>query len=78
MHVIIGLLIVGSTFLLAFDFVTDKFEGFFNLYSLILLSGVPVGLAIISYRFSLLGSALRGLSRSLRDQPTKERERLAQ
>jgi len=78
MHVIIGLLLVGSTFLLAFDFVTDQFEGFLNLYSLILLSGVPVGLAIISYRFSLLGSALRGFWRSLRDQPTKERERLAQ
>jgi len=78
MHVLIGLLLVGSTFLLAFDFVTDQFEGFFNLYSLILLAGVPVGLAIISYRFSLIASALRGFWRSLRYQPTQERARLAQ
>jgi chemotaxis protein MotA len=77
MHVIIGLLIVASTFMLAFDFVTDTFDGFLNLYSLILLAGVPVGLAIMSYRFSLLASALRGLWRSLRDQPTKERARLS-
>ena len=76
MHVVIGLLIVAGTFLLAVDFVTDSFQGFLNLYSLILLAGVPVGLAIMSYRFSLLASALRGLWRSLRDQPTQEREAL--
>ena len=77
MHVIVGLLFVGGTFFIALDYASDQFNGFFNMYSIILLSGIPVGLAMISYRFSVLLSALRGLKRALTDQPTKEREQIA-
>lgn len=76
MHVIVGLLIVAGSFLLALDHVTADFDGFFNLYSAILLTGVPIGLAVISFRFSILWSALRGLKRSLTDSPSKEREEM--
>jgi chemotaxis protein MotA len=77
MHVLIGLLSVSATFLLAIDYVSDQFDGFFNMYSAILLLGVPIGLAITSFRFSVLWSALRGLKRSLSDHPNRERERIA-
>ena len=73
MHVLIGLLTVGGTFFLAIDYVSDKFDGFFNLYSIILLTGVPLGLAMISFRFSVIASAFKGLRRSFVDQPTKHR-----
>ena len=76
MHVLVGLIIVGGSFLLALDHVTADFNGFLNLYSMILLVGVPIGLAVISFRFSILWSALRGLKRSLTDSPNKEREQL--
>jgi chemotaxis protein MotA len=76
MHVIVGLLIVVGSFLLAVDHVTAEFNGFLNLYSIILLCGVPVGLAVVSFRFSILWSALKGLKRSLTDSPNKERVEL--
>ncbi len=77
MHVLIGLLVVGGTFLLSLEYVSDNFDGFLNLYSAVLLAGMPVGLAIISYRFSLLASAFRGFGRALTYRPTQEREELA-
>jgi len=77
MHVLIGLLVVGGTFLLSLDYAADDFDGFLNMYSAILLAGMPLGLAVISYRFSQIGAALRGLGRALRYQPTREREELA-
>lgn len=76
MHVIVGLLIVAGSFFLALDHVSAEFNGFLNLYSLILLLGVPVGLAVISFRFSILWTAFRGLKRSLTDSPNREREEL--
>lgn len=77
MHLIVGLLIVAGSFLFALDHVSADFDGFFNLYSAILLAGVPVGLAVMSFRFSVLWSALRGLRRSLTDSPNRDRERMA-
>ena len=76
MHVIVGLLIVIGSFLLSLDHVTADFNGFLNFYSMILLVGVPIGLAVISFRFSILWSALRGLKRSLTDSPNRERDEM--
>lgn len=64
MHVILGALMVVGSFLLAFRFMEDEFQGFFNLYSLVLLIGVPIGLAIATHPFRTIGSALRGLLRA--------------
>ena len=77
MHIVFGILIVAGSFLLSMNYMTAEFSGFFNMYSLILLAGVPVGLALISFRFSTLASAGRGLARALTSNPRKERERLA-
>lgn len=77
MHVIVGILIVVGTFMLSLQYAGEDFSGFYNKYSAILLAGMPIGLAILSFRFSILWSALRGLGRSLVGNPRKERERLA-
>jgi chemotaxis protein MotA len=77
MHVIIGILVVAGSFLLALQYADAEFQGFYNPYSAILLAGVPIGLAILSYRFSILWGALKGLGRALVGNPGKERERLA-
>lgn len=77
MHVIIGALIVVGTFMLAMQYMTMEFDGFFNMYSLILLGGIPIGLMVLTYRFSTLADAFRGLYKSLLHNPRKERERLA-
>ena len=76
MHVIVGILVVIGSFLLSLDHVTADFNGFFNLYSMILLTGVPIGLALMSFRFSVLWSALGGLKRSLTDSPNRDREEM--
>lgn len=77
MHVIVGILVVAGSFLLSLEYANAEFQGFYNAYSAILLAGVPIGLALLSFRFSVLWSALRGLWRALTNNPTKERERLA-
>ena len=77
MHVIIGALIVAGSFLLAMQYMTMEFDGFFNLPSAILLGAVPIGLAILTYRFSTLGRAVRGVVRTIGASPDRERERLA-
>ena len=63
MHVIIGALVVVGTFLWAMQYMTMEFDGFLNVYSGILLGGVPIGLTILTFRFSSLGQAIRGLFR---------------
>ncbi len=78
MHVIIGALIVVGTFLLALQYMTMEFDGFLNVYSAILLGGVPIGLTILTYRFATLGQAVRGLVRTLFSNPARDRKRLAQ
>jgi chemotaxis protein MotA len=77
MHIVIGALIVAGTFLLAFQYMTNEFDGFFNVYSAILLGGVPIGLTILTYRFATLWAALKGLGRTLILNPSRERERIA-
>lgn len=77
MHVIIGALIVAGTFLLAMQYMTMEFDGFLNVYSAVLLGGVPIGLAIVTFRFATLGRALRGLARTIGSNPERERQRLA-
>ena len=78
MHVIIGALIVVGTFLWAMQYMTMEFDGFLNLYSGILLGGVPIGLTILTYRFASLGQAIRGFFRTLTHRPERDRQRLAQ
>lgn len=76
MHVIIGALIIAGSFLAAFQYISMDFSGFFHLYAAILLAGVPIGLAILTYRFSTLGQAIRGLWLGATRNPVSERERL--
>lgn len=78
MHVIIGALIVVGTFLWAMQYMTMEFDGFLNLYSAILLVGVPLGLTIVTYRFASLGQAVRGFISTLTHSPERDRQRLAQ
>lgn len=76
MHVLIGALIIIGSFLAAFQYISMDFDGFFHLYAFILLAGVPVGLGVLTYRFSTIGTALRGLWHSLVNNPRAERQRL--
>ncbi len=78
MHVIIGALIVVGTFLLAMQYMTMEFDGFLNVYSSILLGGVPIGLMIVTYRFSTIWQAIRGFFKTLMHNPERDRKRLAQ
>ncbi len=78
MHVIIGALIVVGTFLWAMQYMSVEFDGFLNLYSAILLGGVPLGLTIVTFRFASLGQAVRGLFRTMFHNPDRDRRRLAQ
>lgn len=77
MHVILGALIVAGTFLLAMNYITADFNGFWNLYSFILLLGIPIGLTLISYQFGQIGRGFRGLWRALSHNPRRDRERIA-
>lgn len=76
MHVLIGALIILGSFLLAFQYMSMDFDGFLNYYALILLAGTPLGLAVMTYRFSTLGRAIKALGMGLFKNPTKERKRL--
>ena len=78
MHILLGALIVAGSFLLSMNYITDEFQGFWNMYSLILLAGVPVGLTLIAFQFSMIGKAFKGLGRSISKNQRRERERLAQ
>lgn len=78
MHVIIGALIVAGTFLWAMQYMSLEFDGFLNLYSGILLGGVPIGLTILTFRFASLAQAARGFVRTLGQSPERDRRRLAQ
>lgn len=77
MHVIIGALIVVGTFLLSMQYMTMEFDGFLNVYSGILLGGVPIGLMIVTYRFSTIGQAIRGFFKTLMHNPERDRKRIA-
>lgn len=78
MHVIIGALIVVGTFLWSMQYMSMEFDGFLNIYSSILLFGVPIGLTILTFRFASLGQAIRGLFRTLTHSPERDRRRIAQ
>ncbi|MFW5968519.1 MAG: motility protein A [Persicimonas sp.] len=77
MHVIIGAFIVAGSFLWASQYFSMDFDGFVSIYALILLLGVPLGLTVLTYRFSTLWMALKGLFGALFERPESERERLA-
>ncbi len=78
MHVLIGAMIIVASFLLAFRYMSMDFDGFLNYYALILLGGTPLGLAIMTYRFSTLGRAIKALGHGLINNPMRERRRLAE
>ena len=60
MHIVIGALLVAGTFFWAMQHMSSDFQGFWNAYSFILLLGVPIGLAVFTYRFRTLGSGFKG------------------
>ncbi len=76
MHIIVGILIIVASFLLAGRYMGDEFSGFFNVYSAILLTGVPVGLTILIHRWHTLRGVFSGLRRVLGADPEAERARL--
>lgn len=76
MHLIIGILVVAGTFLLSIEYMSSEFDGFLNIYSAILLGGVPIGLVLMSYRFSTIGNAFTGFFKALFANPTRERYQL--
>ena len=78
MHFILGLIVVIGTFVISLKYANEEFSGFYNTYSLILLIGMPIGLAIMSYHFGMLFSALKGLKRAIFEKPTQQKERLKQ
>ncbi|MFP4599693.1 MAG: motility protein A [Persicimonas sp.] len=78
MHVIIGALVIAGSFLWATSYFSMDFDGFLSRYALILLIGVPIGLTLVTYRFSALWEAIKGLSSAVFHQPERERERLAE
>jgi chemotaxis protein MotA len=77
MHILIGALLIVGSFLGSMQYFSMDFDGFYNLSSLILLLGVPIGLMFLTYPFSTLGEAARGLVATLTRRPQQERERLA-
>lgn len=77
MHVLIGALIVAATFLMAMQYMSLEFDGFFNVYSAILLGGVPIGLVLMSYRFGTIGLAVRGFFEALFKNPSRDRDAMA-
>lgn len=78
MHVILGALIVAGTFLLSMQYMSMEFDGFLNIYSAVLLGGVPIGLTILIYRFSTLAQAARGFWKTVIGNPDRDRRRIAQ
>lgn len=78
MHVLIGALLIAGSFLAAFQYISMDFDGFFHLYAAILLAGVPVGLGILTYRFTTIGQAFRGLWYSMFKNPRTARQRLVE
>ena len=78
MHVLIGALVIIGSFLAAFQYISMDFDGFFHLYAVILLAGVPIGLGILTYRFTTIGRAIRGLFASIVKNPGAERDRLVE
>lgn len=77
MHMLIGVLIIIGSFLLAIQYMTAEFTGFINLYSGILLVGVPIGLIIFTFRFGALWMAFKGLARAIVHNPKRDRDRIA-
>lgn len=78
MHIAFGVLVVVSSFLLSLRFFSDDFTGFINLYSAILLIGVPIGLTVFSFRFHTLWSACKGTWRAVVHNPSRDRDRMIQ
>lgn len=77
MHVVIGFLIVAGSFALAFRYWDQPFDGFYNLASVILLAGVPIGLTIVTYPFSAMVEGLRGVWWSIARDGAGEQRRNA-
>lgn len=76
MHIIIGALIIAGSFLLAFQYSEQEFSGFLNYYSLILLGGVPIGLAILISPFSTIAEAFKALGIALFGGAESEKTRI--
>lgn len=80
MHVLIGFLFVVGSFALAFRYSDQGFSGYYNLSSVILLIGVPIGLMIATHPFSAIAEGLRGMwwsiTRDLAGEHAKDALRL--
>lgn len=76
MHIIIGSLIVIASFLFAGRYMAEEFSGFFNLYSAILLLGVPIGLTVLIHRWTTIRAVFGGIGRVLSANPDQERTEL--
>ena len=80
MHVLVGFSVVVGSFALAFRYSGQEFDGFFNLYSIILLAGVPVGLAIVAHPLSDVLEGLHGMwwsiTRNLAGEQRRTKRRL--
>jgi chemotaxis protein MotA len=81
MHFVIGAAAVVASFVWALGFSEHRFDGFYNEPSAILLVGVPLGLALATHPFSVIGDAFRGLwwalTRDLAGEQRRTRRRLA-
>lgn len=80
MHVVIGFLLVVGSFALTFRYSDQEFSGYYNLASVILLIGVPIGLMIATHPFSAIGEGLRGMwwsiTRDLAGEQSKDALRI--
>ncbi len=76
MHVIVGVCFVVGSFLLSLDFMDRSFDGYWNAYALILLLGVPTGLAIASHPFESYRATFRTLRAALTRRVDRERQGL--
>lgn len=76
MHVVVGACIVAGAFLLSLDFMDRSFTGYWNVYALILLLGVPTGLAVASHRFESYRATFRALRAALTRPLDRERQAL--
>src|SRR5262245_14894138 len=73
MHVIIGACIIAGSFLLSVEYMAEGFNGYWNTSSVILLVGVPIGVAVCSNRLSTFRTAVRVVGAALTRQLDRER-----
>jgi chemotaxis protein MotA len=78
MHVIVGAIFMVGVFVSAMQYMSEDFSGFWNMYSAILLGGMPIGLVVFTYRFATIWAAIRGLFATFSHNPEADRQRLSE